>query len=119
MAGPVAEMQAHQRAVENFWLGQRLGSAYYGVFSTNLTLSQVVITGVILAMIASIITTFAGIIADPLQLLLGTHRRRLHRLLARLDRATDAAGGLAPEHVAARSADIVDILLSLWRGLRG
>lgn len=119
MASPVAEMQAHQRAVDNFWLGQRLGSAYYGVFSTKLSASQVIVTGVILAMIASLITTFAGIVADPLQMLTGTHRRRLHRLLGRLDAASDEANGVATEHIAARGADIVDIVLNIWRGLRG
>lgn len=119
MAAPVAEMQAHQRAVEGFWAGQRLGRAYYGVFGTHLTVWQVVGTGVVLAMGASLITTFAGILADPLQVLTGTHRRRLLRLLRRIENAATAPGTLEKEHIAARAADITDIVLNIWRAIRG
>ncbi len=119
MAGPVAEMQAHQRAVEHFWAGQNLGRLYYGVFATQLTTAQVIVTGVALAMLASLVTTFAGIIADPLQVATGTHKRRLLRLLHRLDTAPDKQSMLATEHIAARSADLTDIVLNIWRALRG
>lgn len=119
MAGPVAQMQAHDRAVDGFWAGQTLGSAYYSVFSTDLSTVQVVLTGVVLAMLASVVTTFAGVVADPVQVLTGTHRRRLARILDRLARTPHPAAGLAGEHVAARSADIADILMGIWRGLRG
>ncbi|MEL6521219.1 MAG: DUF6635 family protein [Pseudomonadota bacterium] len=118
LAGPVAEMQAHTRAVESFWAGERLGRAYYGVFSTRIAPWQVVLTGVVLAMAASVVTTFAGLIADPLQVLTGTHRRRIVRLINRVERSSQSVG-LTKEHFAARTADFVDIILSIWRSLRG
>ncbi|MEH6648372.1 DUF6635 family protein [Sulfitobacter sp.] len=119
LAGPVAEMRAHALAVEQFPLGQGLGKMYYGVFSTDIEAFQVVATGVVLAMLASVVTTFAGVIADPLQVMIGTHQRRLSRLLTRLEVDQGHSGRLAREHITARLADITDIALNLWRVLRG
>ena len=116
---PVAELSAHAVAIANFPLGQSLGSMYYGVFSTNLEPWQLVMTGVFLAMLASIVTAFAGVIADPLQVMTGTHHRRLSRLLDRLENASDRSDKIAREHIAARFADLTDVAVNLWRSLRG
>ena len=70
----------------------------------------------VLAVLASLATTFAGLIADPVQLALGTHRRRLMRMLARLDRAdAQPSAGLAREHVLARLGDVFDAAISVLR----
>ncbi|MEP3440793.1 MAG: DUF6635 family protein [Sulfitobacter sp.] len=119
LIGPVAERRAHSLAVEQFPFGQGLGSAYYAVFSPGLDTWQVVITGIALALVLSVVTTFAGLIADPLQVLTGTHRRRLSRLLERLNTDDAHSGGLAREHLTARLGDLSDLALNLWRFLRG
>jgi hypothetical protein len=119
ITGPVAELRAHSLAIAQFPLGQGLGGMYYGVFSTNLEPWKLVATGVVLAMLASVVTTFAGVIADPLQVMTGTHRRRLCRLLDHLDIASDRKGNIAREHITARLADLTDIALNIWRTLRG
>lgn len=119
LTGPVAEMRAHTLAVEGFPLGQGLGRMYYGVFSTDIGFWHVVATGIVLAMLASVVTTFAGIIADPLQVMTGTHRRRLTRLLNRLEVGPGRGSGLAREHITARLADLADMALNLWKVLRG
>lgn len=119
IAGPVAEMRARSFAIANFPLGQGLGRMYYGTFSTDLEPWKLVLTGVVLAMLASVVTTFSGVIADPLQVMTGTHRRRLCRLLNRLDIASGRGSNVAKEHIAARFADLTDIALNLWRSLRG
>lgn len=119
LVGPVAERRAHSLAVEQFPFGNGLGSAYYAVFSPSLDAWQVVVTGVVLALVLSLVTTFSGVIADPLQVLTGTHRRRLSRLLTRLDAGGTQTGGLAREHVTARFGDLSDLALNLWRFLRG
>ena len=62
-------------------------------------------------------TLLDELVADPVQLWTGTHRRRLMRLLARLDRQQGAAG-LEREHVLARLGDLGDAVSSLWRWLR-
>ena len=116
---PIAEMTAHTRAVSDFPLGQGLGEVYYGVFSPGLDAWQVVATGVVLAMIASVVTTFAGVLVDPLQVMSGTHRRRLACLVKRLEADQHSSGGIAQEHITARLADISDMALNLWRFIRG
>ncbi|WBU60546.1 DUF6635 family protein [Paracoccus albus] len=116
LAGPLAEFRAHGSAVRDFWLGDRLGSVWYWAFPVELSPWQVIATGVVLAIIASLVTTFAGLIADPVQLAIGTHRRRLMRMLERLDRSDATPGsGLEREHLLARAGDLSDAALSLWR----
>ena len=116
---PVVELRAHSNAITQFPLGQGLGRMYYGVFSTEPEPWTLVGTGVVLSMLASVVTAFAGVIADPLQVMTGTHRRRLCRLLDRLEITSDRGGNIPPEHIAARFADLTDIALNLWRVLRG
>jgi hypothetical protein len=77
------------------------------------------VTGAVLATLASVATTFAGVVADPIQVLTGTHRRRLLRLISRLQVEQQPNSGLAKEHITARLADITDMVLNLWRILRG
>lgn len=117
LAPLVTEHAAQNFAVNNFWLGQRLGNAWYGVFSVKLPVWYVIAVGVGLAMLASLVTTFAGIVADPIQAALGIHRRRLLRLMAKLD-SQEAGAGLAGEHVLARMADLTDASVSLIRIFR-
>lgn len=118
LAGPLAEMRARAQAIDDFLLGNWAGGVWYGVFPRDLGMTEVVLTGVALAVVASVVTTFAGLIADPLQLAAGTHRRRIMRLLARLDHAAKAPA-LEREHWLARLGDLSDACLSLWRSLRG
>jgi hypothetical protein len=118
LAGPIAELRARTRAIEDFALGSWVGRLWYGAFPAQLSALEVVLTGVALAVLASVATTFAGLIADPLQLATGTHRRRIMRLLARLDGAANAPA-LEREHLLARLGDVSDAAISLWRSLRG
>ena len=119
LAGPLAELRAHATAVQDFWLGDSLGRAWYWAFPVVLSPWTVILTGVVLAVLASLATTFAGLIADPVQLAAGIHRRRLMRMLARLDRAdAQPSGGLAREHLLARLGDLSDAVISLLRSSR-
>lgn len=117
LAEPIAQLRAHAQAVEGFALGNWAGRMWYGVFPTHLSLFEVVLTGVVLAVLASVVTTFAGLIADPVQLWVGTHRRRLMRMLARLDRQQGAAP-IEREHILARLGDLGDLASSIWRVMR-
>ncbi|MFV0408349.1 MAG: DUF6635 family protein [Paracoccus sp. (in: a-proteobacteria)] len=116
LTAPLAEMQAHSTAVQDFLLGQRMGRVWYWAFPVDLAVWQVIATGVVLSMGAALVTTFSGLIADPVQLILGMHQRRLARLLKRLDNPqASPSSGLAREHVLARLGDLSDAALSLMR----
>lgn len=118
LAGPLAEMRKHSTAVQDFLLGNAAGRLWYRVFPVELPLWEVALTGVALAVAGSLITTFAGLIADPVQLWSGTHHRRTMRLLERLDKPQPASG-IEREHVFARMGDLSDAAVILWRNLRG
>lgn len=105
-------------AIANFPLGSRLGEVWYGVFPVTQPVWLMAATGVVLAMAASVVTTFAGILADPVQAALGIHRRRLIRLLDRIAALEGRTSGLAPEHILARLADLTDAGLGLVRLFR-
>lgn len=105
-------------AIADFPLGQGLGRVWYGVFPVDPSPMSVVGTALCLVVLASVVTTFAGLLADPVQALLGVHRRRLLALLRRIDRADGAAPDVAPEHILARLADITDAVTALLRLLR-
>ncbi|MCF3975062.1 DUF6635 family protein [Paracoccus salsus] len=118
LAGPVAEMRAQQRAIQDFAFGSGLGRLWNGIFPAEPGAAQVLLTGLALAAVASTVTAFAGLLADPVQVWTGVHRRRLMRLLARLDRQSGSAT-LEREHLLARGGDLADAALALWRNLRG
>ena len=117
LAAPLADLKAKADAVAGFPLGAGLGRFYYSVFPASLPLWQMVMLGAGLAVIGALVTTFAGVLADPVQVMTGTHQRRLAKMLARLDRAE--AGGIEREHLLARAGDLSDLGLSLWRMFRG
>lgn len=117
LAGPLAELRAHATAVNDFLLGDKLGRAWYWAFPVELSPWAVVLTGIALAVAGSLVTTFAGLVADPVQAWTGIHRRRILRLLARLD-AARPGGGIGAEHILARAGDLSDAALLVWRNLR-
>ncbi|SNS93589.1 hypothetical protein SAMN05421757_104416 [Tropicimonas sediminicola] len=119
LAPLVSDYVSHSAAVANFPLGRGLGQAWYAAFPPAIPVWKVLAVGVGLAVVASLVTTFAGILADPIQARLGIHRRRLLRLQYALAASDDSAPSLAREHALARLADITDAGVSLFRFLRG
>lgn len=117
LAEPVARLRAQTRAIEDFALGSWVGRMWYGAFPAELSTAQLLLTGLLLTVAASLVTTFAGLLADPVQLWTGIHRRRLARMLDRLDRR-DAPPPLEREHLLARAGDLGDIAAWLWRSWR-
>lgn len=118
LAGPMTQMRAHAAAVRDFALGDTLGRAWYWAFPVEISPLAILATGVALAAMGSLVTTFAGLIADPVQLLTGLHQRRLSRMMARLEADSDSAAP-APESLLARVGDLADTLSVLWRSWRG
>ena len=118
LAPMVSDLAAFNAAVAGFPLGAGLGRTWYTIFPHDL--SGWVVGGVagLLVVAAAFVTTFAGLIADPIQAALGIHQRRLLRLLARIDASEKAGPAIAREHLLARLADISDAAAALLRILR-
>lgn len=80
-----AALLANQIAISNFILGPTLGSLYYGLFPASASFGLLAATtGGIMAALG-ILSTFSGIVFDPIQQKLGFHDRRLHKLLDALE----------------------------------
>lgn len=117
LAAPVARDRAHARAVQEFPLGDWAGGIWLRLFPDAASGVEIALTGLALMLGASVITTFAGVIADPVQVVLGLHRRRLMRMIARLERGRPPPG-IGGEQLLARLGDLGDGVAALWRWLR-
>lgn len=75
-----------------------------------------------LAGLAAVAVAFAGVLADPLQVRVGLHQRRLRRLIDAVEGAffaDEGPGFAAREHYLARVFDIADVAAASLRILRG
>lgn len=122
MAPGVAGAVAQSAAIADFPLGDRLGGLWYGVFPAGP--SPGLVAGVFgaLLLLGSAVTAFAGVIADPVQVRIGMHRRRLVRLMHLVEaerRGAPGAGFAAREHLVMRVFDLWDVALAALRVFRG
>jgi hypothetical protein len=117
--GPMlAAIAAQQAAISSFPLGAGFGTLWYGMFpvlpSTQLLFS---LSGGLLA-IGSVLSAFAGIVADPVQRRLGLHQRRLRRMIDAMERQMldPAAPGYAVrDRYVARLLDVFDLVTAAYR----
>ena len=92
VGGGLAAAIAQQTAISNFILGPTVGGLYYAVFPASASMGLVIAsTGAVMAALATL-TSFSGIIADPIQYKLGLHQKRLNRLIDCLDRELRGLG---------------------------
>lgn len=121
MAPSVAAAMARTNAISTFPLGQTLGGLWYGVFDASASPWQIGATVAGLVMIGSVVAAFAGVVADPVQVRLGIHRRRLRRLIDALETETLGRADkpfVAREHFYARFLDLWDAAASVARIFR-
>lgn len=114
----LSDRAAQALALSDFPLGERLGALWYGVFPVDTPAWVLLATGTALLVGLSLLTTFAGILSDPVQRATGLHRRRLRRLLARIDAGAGEAPALEGEYLLARLADLADACATAIRTLR-
>ena len=82
----LASMLAKTLAARDFILGETIGGWYYSVFPPEPSLATT--AGVMVAVMVALaaFAALSGVIFDPVQAAVGLHRRRLHKLLAHLQR---------------------------------
>ena len=116
--GALAAAIAQQAAISNFIFGPTFGSLYYGIFPASTSLALLTAsTGSILAALA-ILSSFSGIIMDPIQYKLGIHGRRLNRLIDSLEKDLNGQGGsrfkIRDQYIA-RVFDLLDLVMKAAR----
>jgi hypothetical protein len=116
--GAFAAAIAQQTAISNFVFGPTLGSLYYGFFPASTSVALVTVsTGTILAALA-IMSSFSGIITDPIQYKLGIHGRRLNRLIDSIEkdlRGMDNSGLKIRDQYIMRVFDLFDLIMKAAR----
>lgn len=119
LGNAVAVTVAQQMAVANFVLGSTLGSFYYSLFPATVSDSLLLGSIGVLLLGMSLLSAFAGIVADPVQWLLGWHERKLSRLIDRLEDSlyNSGRGYRLNDVYVARIFDLWDILQTATRAL--
>lgn len=109
----LAAVLAHQIAVSNFILGPTLGGFYYTVFPAAASTGLLVASTGAVVMALAVLTSFSGIVTDPVQSRLGIHKRRLLRLIDSLEgqlRGNDESRLKIRDQYYARLFDLLDLL---------
>jgi len=112
----VASGLAHHAAVSSFVLGNTLGSLYYSVFSVTASKTAVAVSTGGVAIILGVISSYTGMLTDPLQKSLGLHQKKLNKLIDGLEAqllSEDESSVSFRDGYAARVLDLADVLLSL------
>jgi hypothetical protein len=86
IAQGVARKGAHDRAASRFFLGKKVGAAFYNVFPPAVHASTVWTILVLLVAALAVGAMACTIVSDPIRKLLGFHRNRLEALLDELER---------------------------------
>jgi hypothetical protein len=107
-------------AISNFWLGPTAGSYFYAVAPVAVSMRLLIAVTGIIAIILAFVSTFIGIVTDPIQAKLGLHQRRLRRLVKAVEQ--DLLGKSAGqfqlrEKYMGRIFDVVDFLAFMGRSV--
>jgi hypothetical protein len=121
LSSVVANIVAQQAAIAAFPLGAGLGTWWYGMYPVAPSAELLATTIGAFAVIGALFAVFSGIVTDPLQRLIGLHRRRLLRLIGALEDVLCGDGeGRFPlrDHYVARLIDLLDLSAALLRTVR-
>ncbi len=107
-----ATLIANQLAITHFVLGPALGTLYYGLFPASASIGLLTATTGGVMVLLGLLSTFAGVVFDPLQQSLGLHSKRLFALLDTLEARLEGQESnyeLRDAYVA-RIFDVLDLL---------
>lgn len=111
---------ANTVAASNFWLGPTAGSYYYAVFPAAASARLIFAATVVITIALALVSTFIGILTDPLQAKLGIHQKRLRKLVSAVGNDLNGKAGSdfqLREKYAGRLFDIIDVLSMAGRSL--
>ncbi|WGO98279.1 hypothetical protein QFX18_19915 [Saccharophagus degradans] len=111
----VAGVWVKLRAQQQFFLGETAGGWYYTMFPPQANTGENMVAIFSVMLVLSVIATFSGLITDPLQVLLGVHKRRLNKLVTKLEHnllRRSNAGFKTLDPYVARILDLFDTVKS-------
>lgn len=114
----VSAAVAHSVAVSNFWLGSTIGAYYYALVPVAISTRLLFVVTALVAIAMALVSTFIGILTDPIQARLGLHHKRLKKLIDSirddLQGKHDSTFELREKYLG-RLFDIVDVLTTVGR----
>jgi ABC-type multidrug transport system fused ATPase/permease subunit len=116
----VSASLAQLLAVSNFWLGSTAGSYFYAVMPVTVSTRLLIAVTASIAVTLAFVSTFIGIVTDPLQARLGLHQKRLRKLVRAIQKDledTDGGDFQLREKYVGRVLDLVDVLTVLGRSV--
>jgi hypothetical protein len=116
--GPaLASTIAYEAAVASFPFGKTLGGLWYTLFPVTAPPALMLGTTGGLMAGSAVLAAFSGILTDPMQRILGLHRRRLLRLIDALERHFNGNTGdfIARDHYVARLLTLFELLSAALR----
>ncbi|PLA74864.1 hypothetical protein CYQ88_04535 [Hydrogenovibrio sp. SC-1] len=116
----VSAAVANSAAISSFWLGSTAGSYYYAIFPVTASVRPLLSVAIVIAVVLAIVSTFIGILTDPLQAKLDIHQRRLRKLVNAISDDLNGKAGSdfhLKETYTGRLFDIVDVLSTVGRSL--
>lgn len=76
---------ARENASSNFFLGEKVGSVFYGVFPPAPTNTQIVLATFAVGALLTVCSLFVGVMIDPARKRFGMHEKKLHSLVDSLE----------------------------------
>lgn len=86
IAGGLAQRNARNRAVSRFFLGRRVGSAFYHVFPPQASQSEKTMVLVVLIATITVGALVCTMLSDPIRKMAGVHERHLSKLVDDIER---------------------------------
>lgn len=116
----VSAVVAKSIAVSNFWLGSTVGSYYYALVPVAVSVRLLIAVTMVIAVALALVSTFIGVLTDPLQAKLGIHQKRLRKLISTIEADLHGRGNSKfelREKYIGRLFDIVDALTAVGRSM--
>nr|BFD67636.1 hypothetical protein HAGR004_26580 [Bdellovibrio sp. HAGR004] len=80
-----ARKMAREQASSNFFLGEKVGSVFYGVFPPAPTNTQIVLATFSVGALLTVCSLFVSVMIDPARKRFGLHEKKLHTLVDNLE----------------------------------
>jgi len=109
----IAGILAQNLAIQSFWAGPTLGAIWYGWFPAQASIALTVASIAVVAIVLAVLSSFAGMLVDPIQKMMGLHQKRLSRALDDLEadlKGVGSKGYQTKGPIVARVIDVVDMI---------
>lgn len=107
----IAGIWANERAKQQFFLGQTAGHWFYTLFPSEADIADIGIAIGLIMIILSVVASLSGLITDPIQSVLGIHKRRMLAMINTMeqDLINQTQNGFKPvDPYIARILDLFD-----------